>query len=170
MLGLLSTIIRRGGAICQESVTHEKIALAYEHNWELITSISAREIARTTKCIQEPFRGNTQHVGVNLRRTSRHTTWPLCSKAIKTSNLNQNRQRAFEPRRCSLSTHKPHPESTENRPRIETQESQRRKSTTTSPEKHKQLACEGATKWFLCAVFRASGIRARLSEVSLGVP
>ena len=48
MLGLLSTIIRGREPSDQESVIHEKIALAHEHNWAPITSTSAREVARTS--------------------------------------------------------------------------------------------------------------------------
>jgi len=48
MLGLLSTIIRGRERSDQESVIHEKIALAHEHNWAPITSTSAREVARTS--------------------------------------------------------------------------------------------------------------------------
>jgi len=45
MLRLLSTIIRGRE---QESESHEKIALAHEHNWAQITSTSAHEVARTS--------------------------------------------------------------------------------------------------------------------------
>ena len=48
MLGLLSTIIRGMERADQESVRHGKIALAHEHNSTLITSTSAREVARTS--------------------------------------------------------------------------------------------------------------------------
>jgi len=48
MLGLLSTIIRGMERSDQESVAHEKIALAHEHNWAPITSTSAREVAHTS--------------------------------------------------------------------------------------------------------------------------
>ena len=46
--GLLSTIIRGGEQSDQESVIVEKIALVHEHNWALITSTSAREVARAS--------------------------------------------------------------------------------------------------------------------------
>ena len=46
MLGLLSTIIRGRERSDQESVCQEKIALAHEHNWAPITSISACEVDR----------------------------------------------------------------------------------------------------------------------------
>jgi len=48
MLGLLSTIIRGRERSDQESVTHEKIALAHEHKWSQITSTSALEVTRTS--------------------------------------------------------------------------------------------------------------------------
>ena len=48
MLGLLSTIIRGMERADQESVYHGKKTLAHEHNWALITSTSARKVARTS--------------------------------------------------------------------------------------------------------------------------
>jgi len=58
MLGLLSTIIRGREPSDQESVTHEKIALAHEHNWAPITSTSAREVAHTSASrLGHPARG-----------------------------------------------------------------------------------------------------------------
>ena len=45
--GLASTIIRGTERSNQESANDGKIALLHEHNWALITSTSAREVART---------------------------------------------------------------------------------------------------------------------------
>ena len=48
MLGLLPTIVSGREWFDQESVNHEKIALAHKHNWAPITSTSTREVARTS--------------------------------------------------------------------------------------------------------------------------
>ena len=48
MLGLLSMIIRKRERADQKSANRGKISLAHEHNWALITSTSARGVARTS--------------------------------------------------------------------------------------------------------------------------
>ena len=111
-LGLLSTIIRGRERSDQERGSHEKIALAHEHNWALIMSTSAREVARTSaRRLGHPARAVIFLDFFSLPPTPRQNDWcqiwhsvcsgvqVLCQVYMNTAARGAQRQRALARRR-----------------------------------------------------------------------